>query len=191
MSENIKQFLEADALLPCPFCNSRAAYENGDDRQYGKYTRVYCCFCDASITDTREKYAIATWNTRTPDRNLLADFEQVCEAIQIASECGEPEFVSLYDEECVEGLRWVHPDGREWTEIGREITIHPLLAEALTAATASAEAKYMPVIDAAKEVIRHAERGSREEANNYYEALHTLNRALEALAEAAPLLRGK
>lgn len=32
--------------------------------------------------------------------------------------CGEPETMSLYDEEGLEGWRWVHPDGREWTAIG-------------------------------------------------------------------------
>lgn len=57
-------------LLPCPFCGSSAAYETCDDSQYGKYTRVYCCFCDGSVTETREKNAIDLWNTRTENKAI-------------------------------------------------------------------------------------------------------------------------
>lgn len=32
--------------------------------------------------------------------------------------CGEPEKLSMYDEEGVEGWLWTHPDGRQWSEIG-------------------------------------------------------------------------
>ncbi len=49
---------------------------------------------------------------------------------QIAEACGEPDRVSLYDEEAVEGWRWTHPDGREWYAQGdwnEPPPPHPLL----------------------------------------------------------------
>lgn len=55
-------------------------------------------------------------------------------AIRIAVECGEPDRCSLYDEEGVEGWKWTHPDGREWTEIGswdEQAPLHPLVVDAL------------------------------------------------------------
>jgi len=56
--------------------------------------------------------------------------QSVLELLKIAQECGEPELVSLYDEEAVEGWVWTHPDGRTWTETGTFCAPeHPLLAE--------------------------------------------------------------
>lgn len=57
---------------------------------------------------------------------------EVIEAVGIAGECGVPTTASFYDEEGVEGWKWTHPDGREWTEVGawdEMPALHPLLAE--------------------------------------------------------------
>jgi hypothetical protein len=56
------------------------------------------------------------------------------EALVTSSECGPPDPCMLYDEEAVEGWRWTHPDGREWTELGEHRNyppMHPLLRDAL------------------------------------------------------------
>ena len=57
-------------------------------------------------------------------------------AIAIAADCGEPERVSLYDEEGVEGWRWTASDGYEWTEMGdwSKQPMHPVLEDAVDAA---------------------------------------------------------
>ncbi len=70
-----------------------------------------CIYVDHPGTgaETQELEANARLIAAAPD--LLA-------AIKIQHECGPPEKVSLYDEECVDGWRWTHPDGREWTETG-------------------------------------------------------------------------
>ena len=48
---------------------------------------------------------------------LIAAAPELLEALYIVDACGEPKPVELYDGEA-EGWEWVHPDGREWHEIG-------------------------------------------------------------------------
>ena len=59
------------------------------------------------------------------------------EAIVISHQCGFPCKVSLYDEEGIEGWRFDHPDGREWTVIGgwEELPMHPLVERVIEKAT--------------------------------------------------------
>lgn len=87
--DNIKQFLEADALLPCPFCGHEISITtNGDAVAVEHVGYEDDCF----ISDLKDYYIdhdysvfqliVKQWNTRTPDRNLLAAFEQVCEALE-------------------------------------------------------------------------------------------------------------
>lgn len=67
-------------------------------------------------------------------REILAQREELLEAFADAEECGTPGKVSLYDEEGIEGWRWSHPDGREWTETGDWMDhppTHPLIAQAI------------------------------------------------------------
>src|SRR5690606_9601390 len=68
---------------------------------------------------------------------LRATNAGLVEALEIATACGEPEKASLYDEEGIEGWRWTHPDGREWTETGdwsEPAPLHPVVRAALDAA---------------------------------------------------------
>jgi hypothetical protein len=63
------------------------------------------------------------------------------EALKIVHACGELEMVSLYDEEGVEGWRWTHPDGREWSEIGdwsESEPMHPIARAAIAKAEGNA-----------------------------------------------------
>lgn len=58
-------------------------------------------------------------------------------ALKIMHDCGEPYKVSLYDEEGIEGWRWTHSDGREWTEMGswnEDAPMHPVAEAALAKA---------------------------------------------------------
>jgi hypothetical protein len=75
-------------------------------------------------------------STATPHAEVkyLPVIEKLVEAIRIAAACGQPECVSLYDEEGVEGFQWTHPDGREWVEIAYDDSIHPALDEAIALA---------------------------------------------------------
>lgn len=59
--------------------------------------------------------------------------KKLIEAINVITDCGDPDKVSLYDEEGVEGWRWTSSDGQEWTEIGSwdEVPMHPLAEEAI------------------------------------------------------------
>lgn len=84
MTENIKQFLEADALLPCPFCGGQASERNSQYAE-GKIpwpTELWHVGCDAChvyfMGGSQVSIAKDRWNTRTPDHNLLAAFKQVC-----------------------------------------------------------------------------------------------------------------
>ncbi len=72
--------------------------------------------------------------------HLFAAAPDLLEAAQVPHACGEPEKVSMFDEEGVEGWRWVHPDGREWFEMGswdEPPPMHPMMAEAIAKATGS------------------------------------------------------
>lgn len=69
--------------------------------------------------------------------NLLCAAPDLVEAIEVAHACGEPHKKSLYDEEGVEGWRWQHPDGREWSVMGdwrEDPPMHPMLEDALAKA---------------------------------------------------------
>ena len=79
MTNNLKQFLEADALLPCPFCGSSAEQFAGDTYCTGRQ-------CAAIIQGATKACSGGRWNTRAPDRNLLAAFEQVCVALERAEQ---------------------------------------------------------------------------------------------------------
>lgn len=60
--------------------------------------------------------------------------EKLREAVAVAKDCGEPDKISMFDEEGVEGWRWTSSDGRtEWTEIGdwSEEPSHPIVVEAM------------------------------------------------------------
>lgn len=73
---------------------------------------------------------------------LIAASPELLEAINIMYLCGEPVEVSLYDEECIEGWRWDHPDGREWIEMGdwsERPPMHPVACEAIAKATEEEE----------------------------------------------------
>jgi hypothetical protein len=50
--------------------------------------------------------------------SLDRHYSQVFNALEIIVACGQAEKASLYDEEGLEGWRWTHPDGRDWTEVG-------------------------------------------------------------------------
>lgn len=58
---------------------------------------------------------------------------RLIEAINIITDCGDPERRSLYDEEGVEGWRWTSSDGQEWIKIGSwdEVPMHPVAEEAI------------------------------------------------------------
>lgn len=65
---------------------------------------------------------------------LTAENARLREALHVVSECGGPCKVILYDEEGIEGWRWTHPDGREWTETGewsKDPPLHPVARAAL------------------------------------------------------------
>jgi hypothetical protein len=71
---------------------------------------------------------------------LISAAPDLLEAALVQHACGEPEKVSMYDEEGVEGWRWAHPDGREWFEMGswdEPPPMHPMMAEAIAKATGS------------------------------------------------------
>lgn len=59
------------------------------------------------------------------------------EAAIVQQECGSPSRVTMYDEDGCEGWMWLHPDGREWIEIGdwsETPTLHPLMRAAIAEA---------------------------------------------------------
>jgi len=56
----------------------------------------------------------------------IARLRAALDALEVVLACGDPEKASLYDEEGVEGWRWTHPDGREWTAIGEWNEPHPI-----------------------------------------------------------------
>jgi hypothetical protein len=67
-------------------------------------------------------------------REILAQRDELLAAIKIAEECDNPEKVTLYDEDGVEGWRWTHYDGTEWTECGdwhEPPPTHPVITEAI------------------------------------------------------------
>lgn len=69
--------------------------------------------------------------------HLIAAAPDMHEALHIQHACGAPEKVSLYDEEGVEGWRWTHPDGREWTAAGawdEAPPMHPVVRVAIAKA---------------------------------------------------------
>ncbi len=74
--------------------------------------------------------------------NLHAAAPDMLEALEIQHQCGIPEKVSLYDEEAIEGWRWTHPDGREWTAIGdwnETPPLHPVARAAIAKAKGGAQ----------------------------------------------------
>jgi len=72
--------------------------------------------------------------------HLIAAAPDMLAALHIQHACKSPEKVSLYDEEGVEGWRWTHPDGREWTAVGAWDEAPPMHPVA-SAAIAKAEGK--------------------------------------------------
>ena len=90
MTDNIKKFLEADALLPCPFCGFDQPLIgedfNEDTGFNGWGVRCGNPDCRGVIEDVykERKFAIEAWNTRiAPDiRALQNALEQVCGRMQ-------------------------------------------------------------------------------------------------------------
>lgn len=69
--------------------------------------------------------------------SLLAAAPRLLEALEVVRDCGVPDKFSMYDEEGVEGWKWIHPDGREWVDIGDwndDPPPHPIINEAIAAA---------------------------------------------------------
>ena len=81
-----------------------------------------------------EEHPSGNWVKYETAKRLKQERDRLVAAIIIAEECGEPEKTSLYDEEGVEGWRWLHPDGREWTEIGdwEAMPLHPEVESAMS-----------------------------------------------------------
>jgi len=138
-------------LLPCPFCGGEATlsgcYEVEDRRRMVMQVRCYNCDIQveeglpfltfikmppAQVEENIRPRVIKAWNQRAPSPVNAA----LLSALQIQHDCGEPERISLYDEEGVEGWRWTHPDGREWTDAGcwnEPAPMHPEARAALAA----------------------------------------------------------
>lgn len=72
------------------------------------------------------------------DARLIAASPDLLEGAILQSECGYPEPICAYDEECVECWKWTHPDGREWVVLGFHVEppppLHPVLAAAIAKA---------------------------------------------------------
>ena len=86
------------------------------------------------VIPNREHHADWCQAIDHPDAHLIAASPDLYEACKIQHECGDPEKVSLYDEEGIEGWTWSHPDGREWTEASpwdQDPPMHPVAAAAL------------------------------------------------------------
>lgn len=70
---------------------------------------------------------------------LIASAPDLLEGIILHCQCiGEPQKIFLWDKGVIEGLRWDHPNGREWTKIHNHnapIPLHPILTEAIEKAT--------------------------------------------------------
>lgn len=80
--DNLEQFLEADAPLPCPFCGGEAFLVSSIKIMQSSRYAVRCRDCLVETPSSEDSAHIKrTWNTRIPDRNLLAVFEQVCEVL--------------------------------------------------------------------------------------------------------------
>ncbi len=75
------------------------------------------------------------------DAKLIAAAPELLEALEIEFACGLPSRISMYDEEGVEGWLWVHPDGREWSEVGswdQRPPMHPVARAAIAKARGEA-----------------------------------------------------
>lgn len=85
MSDNIKAFLEADALLPCPFCGGEAFVVSSIKITQPSRYAVRCRDCLVETPTCEDSAHIKQgWNNRAPDlAKMVEDMRVAKEALEM------------------------------------------------------------------------------------------------------------
>jgi len=117
----------SEHLKPCPFCGCQPELLHFSGRHHVRCSSLACGF----PWDNADK-AIAAWNTRPAHDTLVEQVKALMAGWTV-------ERMSLYDEEGIDGWKWIEPNGNEHIESGAWDELPPWPESASAALKAAGE----------------------------------------------------